>query len=849
MAKIKIISNPYRKSVSFHAWNEKTGEWIAISKETCPNSMLLREELREGFFPFKVCKILDIVAAEYHSDEENIDILFEGTDDEYKELILAFSNTKFNNTIQIQKAPVYLENARYILPEIKRVFRELTPLVLENITDKEKVKHDLDQFADASADTVPVCVIGNYSSGKSTFINALIGYELLPCSDEPTTAKIYKISQSEHTDRASVRFEYDCHVVNIELTDTAYKFTVDPEDNALVLKIRQILDIAKNDPISLRLNLILQEINDHANRSNDNSISDLVEVEAPFDDDGLWRKIGSRFVFFDTPGSNSASNNKHYMVLKKAMEDLSNGLPIFVSEYNALDSTDNDKLYQDINNMEELDNRFTMIIVNKADAASLKRTGFTDDERDRILNLAIPRKVYSGGIYFVSSIMGLGSKNDMNFIDEHYAEVFEDQYQKYADPNNRFYKTIYKYDILPEQIKGKYDALAAQQKNLVYANSGLYSVEQAIGTFAVVYSPYNKCQQLMLYLNNIITITEQEICDATQKKLESKNMLLARLDKDRKELLNQIDTESDNENRRFLEEYKFIMEPKTDEVIDYCPKDTLDELQDNLRIEKKEAKDIEGKAQNVKESVLDLLSNTSENLVSIFKYRNQSALRKTGNELHGSWRNLLNSIDDLQESRKAVGDEASDRLIAIVKERFIEKLTSARTQLEKTSRTFWESKSVVYRKALLDIVTASSALSEAQRQNLQGIIIEYKELMLMPPMDVIFDRSEFLRKVFGDVSRVKTEKLVNTYNSAMSEEIRKLSAELCRSHVRSFEAWKINLGQLITDNLIELNPELHVTSDMLTEVNTRISELELCIQRLHDYAAQITQLMDWKLPE
>lgn len=58
------------------------------------------------------------------------------------------------------------------------------------------------------------------------------------------------------------------------------------------------------------------------------------------------------------------------------MEDLSNGLPIFVSEFNTLDSTDNDKLYQAINNMKELDNRFTMIVVNKADAASLKKGRF-----------------------------------------------------------------------------------------------------------------------------------------------------------------------------------------------------------------------------------------------------------------------------------------------------------------------------------------------------------------------------------------------------------------------------------------------------------------------------------------
>ena len=183
----------------------------------------------------------------------------------------------------------------------------------------------------------------------------------------------------------------------------------------------------------------MDAINTHANRINADIISDLIEIEAPFDEDGLWSKIGKRFVIIDTPGSNSASNVKRYEVLKKAMEGLTNGLPIFVSEFDSLDSTDNDKLYQDINNMQELDNRFTMIIVNKADIAALKKTGHTEEDRDRILHLAIPKKLYAGGLYFVSSIMGLGAKNDEDFIDDHNAEIFEDQRNKYANPKSRHY--------------------------------------------------------------------------------------------------------------------------------------------------------------------------------------------------------------------------------------------------------------------------------------------------------------------------------------------------------------------------------------------------------------------------
>ena len=44
-----------------------------------------------------------------------------------------------------------------------------------------------------SEGVIPICVFGNYSAGKSTFINALIGREVLPSGGDPVTAKIYKI--------------------------------------------------------------------------------------------------------------------------------------------------------------------------------------------------------------------------------------------------------------------------------------------------------------------------------------------------------------------------------------------------------------------------------------------------------------------------------------------------------------------------------------------------------------------------------------------------------------------------------------------------------------------------------
>ena len=59
MRKIKIISNPYKKEIKYQDWNEHTAAWDDIIAETHPHSKLVSKEFKEGFFPFKVKKIID----------------------------------------------------------------------------------------------------------------------------------------------------------------------------------------------------------------------------------------------------------------------------------------------------------------------------------------------------------------------------------------------------------------------------------------------------------------------------------------------------------------------------------------------------------------------------------------------------------------------------------------------------------------------------------------------------------------------------------------------------------------------------------------------------------------------
>ena len=845
MSKIKINSNPYQKVTLFQSWDESSGRWINIDHENNSNSGLLSEELLTGFFPFRVKRIVDAIATEYASASEKVELMFEGTDDEYRELEAICNDGCYQNQIFSSKSSIYLENARDILPDIIDVFRRLSPLVAESVSDKAKVRRELEKFSDASNDVIPICVVGNYSSGKSTFINALIGYELLPSSDEPTTAKIYKISQSDHADRALIKFEYAGKNVWLRFYADSYKFASDPIENPLTEELKSKLNEIMGAPIPVMLNNVLSVINSHANRTKDDTISDLIEVEAPFDDDGLWGKIKNKFVIFDTPGSNSVSNVKHYQVLKKAMEDLSNGLPIFVSEYDSVDSTDNDHLYQDINNMDELDNRFTMIIVNKADSASLKKNGHTDDDRDRILSLAIPRKLYSGGVYFVSSIVGLGAKNDEAFISEHNAEVFEDQRAKYADPNSKFYKQLYRYNIMPEQIRQKYDLLSEKHGNLLYANSGLYCVEQAIETFAGVYSHYNKCQQSQLFLGKVIEITSDEIVEAKHKKEEYRERIHANLEKEKSALIDKLGQHSEALNTQYVQEYPAFMSVHKAAVNSAFTNEKMKEKEEDFRRSEEDERDMEAHEREVSESWKTLLSSFKGNISKAVSERNLSAIRKIGTDVSDGIRDITEKSSERRQAKNDVETATSDELISFIKESFTTNVNDAQELLENHSREFWALSADNLKRELSNLVSDSAALTTEERGELTGIIIKYQELAFSSKAELIFDKEAFRRRVFGDTNRLDTDKLTRRYNDEIKMQIKEIYTSFESSHKISFNEWMSNLLTIIEENIVEFSPQLHNQSEIIREETARIADLESRMVKLNEYTAQVKRMMDW----
>lgn len=827
MIKVKIVSNPYLKEIAYFRWNGEN--WVKVSPETSSSSKLVGEEFTTGFFPFKVKKIVDEIISAYYSGTEKIDLTFAGTEDEYNELALVCFKEEYQNIISLHADNQYLNNARDIISEVNGIFGGLRELIEGSVDNKEVVKDDLERYSEAASDMIPICVFGNVSSGKSSFINALIGNEILPSGDEPITAKVYKITKSDDQNRAFINLSYDGQPIQV-LFDEYDRIQTDLLNNPLVEGIKESLESSKEERVAHRVGAALAFINHYGvddNGSNEqDKVSDLIEIEVPYDEDGILKDSSNKYILFDTPGSNSASNEKHREVLMKAMKNLTNGLPVFVATSDTLDTEDNLKLYDEIRKYEELvDSRFTMIIVNKADKAKLPKNGFNEEQIDDILRQAIPRKMYSFGIYYVSSVMGLGSKieNDGDFVDDNYARIYMTEKVNFSDPTKRFYTQLYRYNILPEQIKAKSEEISADCTNLVYSNSGMYWIEKSIEMFADNYSAYNKCQQSQRFLRKVLEHTRVTIDDIKVKRESLKGERDRELKSWTRELLTGIENQIEVMKCEFIDKYPEDMKKALIKTSQGMSKIELQYLEHKLTEDAKGTNGFLDKKIEVEKEPLNF------------------------------WNKLLGKSGELTKIEHEIDKIAANELFEQVKYQFNESVKNANQVLNDESKACWCQNAGVMRSRLIKIILQEDDIVDIQKNELSEVIEAYPNVPLDDYDETFFLRKEFEKYLFkigfikiGDAYKLNINKLVSTFNRKLKEYVDNAYTRISESHKETFTNWSNKLLSSIYAHVREMNPTLRELVDAIRVDSERIADLENRQVRLAEYVGQIENLMSWK---
>lgn len=208
MTKIKIINNPYMQDIQYLTYNENSDKWIDVGLNS-PSIKLREENAHNCFLPFNAKEIIEIIINEYYlSGKDPVGIVFEGTKEEYNELSKIARADEFKDKVVLTLSNQVLNGGEFVLKDTKEIFTYVKPIIEKVSKDELSITKNLAKVADALDDIVPICVFGNCSSGKSTFINALIGCEILPSGDDQITARAFKIQNSTENDVALIKFSH-----------------------------------------------------------------------------------------------------------------------------------------------------------------------------------------------------------------------------------------------------------------------------------------------------------------------------------------------------------------------------------------------------------------------------------------------------------------------------------------------------------------------------------------------------------------------------------------------------------------------------------------------------------------
>lgn len=845
--KIRITSNPYTRLLKFDRWDEG---WQAIDSSNAPTSGLIKADVLNGFLPFKAKQIVDLIFKEYGG---NTTIVFEGPGDEYEDLRSIVAEPYYGGKLKLIYGENDLANASTVLPKIVEVFTKVETLIDGVIDEKETVDSDIAKFVDVSKDQVPLCVIGNYSAGKSTFINALIGYEILPSGAEAVTAKVFKIKPSAGT-VATISFEEDDGRHELMYGSEGLLLDESTGSEAFLASLSAYLEeYCDERTLSAQVNRSIQFINELPNASGDIDvvIPDLVEIDVPFNPCDPW--MGDyNFVIFDTPGSNSATDVDHVRVLKDAMVGLSDGLIVYLAKADTLNTKDNDELCDFARSIDAMDDRFTMVVVNFADQGFFPLTGFDSREERRKLDQAVCRRLEPQGIFYVSALMGLGAKSGGVFGSEGTAEYYNRMIGKFSDRDAADYTELYRCNIMPEHKKRLSISDSAACGNRLLANCGLYCIEREIELFARRYSAYNKCHQAEMLLRRVIeaaTIVLQDQKASLESERQERQEALSR---DKTDITQAIEACAETEEVEAFDEYD-------EQVLKRLGCDQWFTTMDRLRSKESGFTEESGREyglDDAENSERDALRVARDNLTArirdITKSRNVDHLREALAETRDDVGRYRRSRTRRNATQRDVDKQTANQLLAYVRESFTKSFEVMTSDIELRSKRYWSERAARVRLALYGTATGNTALPEDMRKEIGDVIITFQPLALTTDAETIFVKSELeetlrlLNVVVFESDRLDLRKVRNTYNVRMGMAFDAAVEEVHEGHTQSFLAWLDNLMAAINTNIESYNPVLEEHVESIRIKTEQIRERESKLAELGGHLETVSRLISWR---
>lgn len=576
----KIVYNPFENFIDIKiATNSSNPVWEKLAD----NSDLLKYtgENMKVLFTNIAEDVVSVVNEKQNSSDEGLVIYFYGPEADYNTLKQIV--TRANNE-QHEKKPLTCEHlgkfnsADDSLQIVKDAYSRIADEFVDylpgsiNYTDDNSIGNSITVFNEIISKEIPICILGNYSVGKSAFINALIGDEILPSKVNASTAKNVKVIRSlngqysiemtyrsdEYNEESCFKYEVICGGLKIISADGSEADIALELQNELITAIgnKKVYpnDLEKRSKAEI-VHDILDTLNNLDNVGLLKNIQWNLIITVPFIDSVLT-KTDSTVAFFDTPGSNNSSLKQadHRKALEELLKAQTNALPILLTTKDNAASND----VSDIRNLlDEYSDNFSapncLVVIAKSDLLF----GGQFQEPVPILLTTWHGK---STVLFATQVGAIGlRKKDENWIDDVYKEAYKSWMHKYNNDSNTF--KLPKYNKVPCRGRSIIDA-EANSSSAMFA-TGIPSIECEILYYIDHYANYKKAirgRDCLL-----------EALDCIQQKLQEKKSMLNKATKDAKK-------KKEEEKARLIGELDQIIVPDLTQSADSIAKTFEDRL-------------------------------------------------------------------------------------------------------------------------------------------------------------------------------------------------------------------------------------------------------------------------------
>ncbi|MBQ7776395.1 MAG: dynamin family protein [Lachnospiraceae bacterium] len=561
MKELMIMYHPVKKEIRFLA--KVKGEFIDVPYKMCPNLVKYAPENGEFLLQNQGNQFFTDLWEQFSHDK--ISLVFKGTKVDYEDFIekIAEYNKFVGEDRIIIKDFIELPSVDEIFSQINKYCDETIALFetelqgsdIQALFQNRKEEFEKKRKKLNSSD-INLCLVGTYSSGKSTFINTLIGKRILPESINSETAKMFRIQNDEEPAvMFSLKKRNQSQTIEVSITwdiekkQFAFSATSECEytrkliqneiNNALVFhllqheQLYQILKCLNNVP-----NTPTEECQEY--------IDGIIEVHYPIP---LDQNLS--FTFYDTPGTDSNSN-EHLLVLRKALHQQTNSILVILYEPTKMEGTGNSILYKLINSSREsaetkdkvhIDLSRSLHIINQADTRSLadlnnlrdkkveislKETDKIYNEKNEYIDLANERLFFvsAKAAYIAKAIQNnvdtederlwlANHRNEINnvhvddplLLKNEKSDIDTGMYfklNKMANADNETKQMIEDCMKELENFEGTDDKGLAPILHRIYVNSGMYAVEREIVKYAQKYALAVKAKGLYDGISSVV---------------------------------------------------------------------------------------------------------------------------------------------------------------------------------------------------------------------------------------------------------------------------------------------------------------------------------------------------------